>query len=234
MTFSKKELTTLVRGNLGDPAKLDLTEIEQHIDNAVAEYNRHRPALSAADLAGDGATFDFSLPSGFVVGFSVIDSIEYPQGKQIPEYLAETDYIFYTSTTDTKIRFLFTMKTGETSRVLYTSAQVLGDETSATTTIIAQDRVAIEYLATAFSCIQLAAEAARQYKSTTTDIPLLPGPVDDYRTLAEDYMTKWYNHMGIDEMGSVPAASLTGALPWDPSWGRIPLVRETTNPIPEA
>ena len=39
---------------------------------------------------------------------------------------------------------------------------------------------------------------------------------------------------GIDEMGSVPAASITGAIPWDPSWGRIPVIRETTNPLPEA
>lgn len=232
MSFSKRELMSTVAANLGDPAKLEETDVEAHIDRAVIYYSKVSPNVKVADLAGTGSTYDFAYPSGYQDGFSQILSIEYPLGEQIPVYLSQTEWIQYQDTAGIKIRFIETPAAGETARVTYTAVHTLGTDDDSTTTIIDADEPAIIYLATAFSALELASEGARQAKGSQLDMPFLPGPVSDYLLIYNKYMSRFFEHMDMPADGSKPPAWSQGNLKYLPSWDGGPVIREERSPVP--
>src|SRR5262245_32991071 len=87
--------------------KLGQTERDAAIVEAVKRYSRHRPLEKIHELVGDGVLVTHALPVAYEEGFSSIRSIEYPVGRQDPEYLDEADYGLYRdpATSTLKLRF---------------------------------------------------------------------------------------------------------------------------------
>lgn len=194
-----------------DSGKITATERDQFIQEAVTAYSQDRPLVKVADLAGDGG-YDYDLPSDFLIGFSVIRSVEYPAGQRVPVIIERGSYRLYHTASATTLRFLEnTPQSGETARVTYTALHVV-DATSST--IPGADEDAVVSLAASFYCRALAA-----YYAQTGD-PTLGADVVNYRTKAQEYtaladrLERLYRtHVGRREGETTSAMSRT--VDWD-------------------
>lgn len=186
--------------------RFDQPKKHSAIDQAVKRYAAARPRERAADYAGDGAAFDFDLPTDWVIEFSVIRNIEYPQGERQPVFLQREDWMFYHTTTVEKIRLMsITPPSGKTMRVLYTAPHVVDVSQS---TVSSQDEEAVADLAASIGMRDLAATYAN-----TTD-PLVQADSVDYRSkssewlkLADSLEKRYRQHLGLDKDAPVQAAS---------------------------
>ena len=63
---------------------------------AIAKRNsRVRPIEVVQDYVGDGTTFDFTLPTGWIPEFSTVRSLEYPAGQRSASLLNADKWTFY-------------------------------------------------------------------------------------------------------------------------------------------
>lgn len=183
-------------------AKCTTAQIDRAIVEAVKRYTRVRPIEAVQDYAGDGATFDFALPTGWVQDLSTIRSLEYPTGERPPSLLEDDDWQFYRSSTSVvKIRMtVVTPSAGQTLRVTWTKPHQVDVNGS---TIVAQDEEAVANLAAAIGLRQLAAHYAN-----TVD-PSLAGDSVNYRSKSSEYLKlaseldmQYRAHMGIKDKDS--------------------------------
>ena len=121
-----------------DADLLDATpDMDEAARQAVAQYSKDAPAPIIADLAGDGSTFEYALPTGFVDGLSRVLTLEYPAGQRPAALLDPAHLEVYRTATTTKLRFVeITPASGETARVTFAGRHTLKDLDDATETSI--------------------------------------------------------------------------------------------------
>lgn len=194
---------TLVGDRVRDSgAKITTAQLDRAIVEAVKRHNRLRPIEAIQDYAGDGTTFDFSVPTGWVDSFSLVRAIEYPAGRRPPVLLEAEDWQLYRSATTTvKIRLTSsTPAVGETVRVSWTKPHTVDQSQS---TIPAQDEEAVANLAAAVALRQLAA-----YYANTVDATIQADSVNyrskssEYSKLAAELEQRYRDHLGIREGAS--------------------------------
>jgi hypothetical protein len=183
-------------GKLVDP-----DDYVNNVDAALARYSKHRPAVVVEDITGDD-TQSYDLPTSWVVGFSSLQSIEFPLGEIPPEMLDNDDYELYQSPDGWQIRLINdTPDATEDFRITYTIPQV---EATVPTT----DLDAVALLAAALCLEELASALVH------TGDSLIQADVVNYRdktyqaaARAKRYRELYKEHLGLKEDDSVPAAS---------------------------
>ncbi|WP_447978084.1 hypothetical protein [Candidatus Nitrospira bockiana] len=187
-------------------ARFTVAQKDDAIFQAVKRYATIRPVLAVQDYAGDGATYDFALPSGWVAEFSTIRALEYPADQRKPSLLEDDEWQFYQTTAGTKLRLLDTTPaTGKTLRVTFTKLHVVDANGS---TIPAHDEEAVADLAAAIGLRALAA-----IYSGTVDATLAADTVDykskaaEYSKRADELEARWRDHLGLDRESDAKAAS---------------------------
>ena len=190
-------------------AKIATAQIDRAIVEAVKRYARVRPIEAVQDYAGDSATFDFALPTGWVQDFSTIRSLEYPAGQRPPSMLEDSDWQFYRlSTSVLKIRLtVVTPSTGQTLRVTWTKPHLVD---VAGSTIAAQDEEAVANLAAAIGLRELAAHYANTVDATiTADSVNYRSKSSEYLKLATELETQYREHLGLNAKDSEALAGGT-------------------------
>jgi hypothetical protein len=205
---------TLTQDKLRDTAgKVTQDQLDRAIAQAVARYSRLRPLAKIATLTGDGHAVVFALPSDYVPGFSRALSIEYPVGKQEPQYLDDTqDYQVDDtdrdpSTSALRVRLLtVTLPAGAHAYLAYTVPHTVS---SSVDTIPVLDRGAACAYAASLGCRELASYYAQTSDPTITaaavvyrDRPAV------YQAQAKDLEREFNEHLGVPSDG-IYAASVT-------------------------
>src|SRR5574341_148843 len=90
----RSEADSLLQDAAGDLVSDDR---DKAIAHAVARYSRLRPREIVADIAGNGGS-DYAPPSGWIEGFSNIESIEFPIGDVPATLLEDEDFGIYRTT----------------------------------------------------------------------------------------------------------------------------------------
>lgn len=158
--------------------QVDLTNtITGAITAAVRYYSCLRPRHLTVDLAGDGVSHTFDMPSTFT-DTSVIESVEYPANYQKPAILSYDRWTIY-QTDARRLRLLDTVPgIGETIRVVYTAEHIVDDTTD---TVPSTDFEAVCCLAASIVCGAVAA-----YYGHTVD-PTIEAAYINYRTQADEW-----------------------------------------------
>ena len=201
----------------GNPSTNDIGDsaVESHVKAAIRRFSKDSPQLKFTDYAGNGSTYDLSLPPGWVNRFSSIGAVEYPLGERPQVLLDMAEVSLYPSTsTPTFIRLAYTTPAaGQTARVYWTAPWPMPDNNAATDLISDQDYEAVAHLAAALCALQLAGDAADHTRST------LPGA--EFAGTNEE-QSKWLEifrnnrRFYVDHVGSSdgpPPAS--GQTDWD-------------------
>lgn len=175
------------------------------LQDAVARYSVLRSQLAAYDFTGDGSTYDFALPAGWITGFSKVISIEYPAGDQIPAYLDSNFYGFYLDPTQGLVlRFYVTPSAGGTARVLFTKPQVVKGTVD---TIPAEDFEAVCFLAAHSICLSLAGKYSGFYEpSFEADVIRYRTKAADYQSLARQFKALFQQHLSMKVDDIAPAS----------------------------
>lgn len=179
-------------------------------------YSQDRPLVKAADYAGDGSTYQLTLPAGtgtpavygWIDGFSSIVSVEYPTGDRPQTFLDPRDYAidFISATTKKLILTDTTPGTGKTLRMRYTTQRV------AEADVMATDADAFCKLAAAACCRALASYYAQTSDSTiSADAINYRSKSQEYTSLAKEYEKAYGEHMGSADTPVTPG----GQINWD-------------------
>lgn len=144
-----------------------LTDLEwdDALEQAVQEYSKRRPRRIAQDYVGDGSTYLFVVPTSWAEEWSVVLSVEAPQGEDEPVYLDESMYNLYRAPAGLQLRFVGALDSGTTARVLYTGLHNL---TATSTTIPSNHYRPVSTLAASWACEMLSSHYAGQKDSTLT------------------------------------------------------------------
>lgn len=224
-----QDVRDLVASKIQDTAqKLTPSQIDDAISEAVTIYSAISPRHAMMLLTGDGVTVTYDLPTDWEDGFSWIERIEYPIGRQRPEYLDgnddyTTDYRDPT-TGELKLRFLsMTLSVNTQAAVDYALRHKLTETVSGEAGIETSpesDRPAIASLAGSICCQNLAA-----YYTNVSDSTIGADAVNygvkgqEYATRAKELRAAFDQLMGLT--GGLPAASAVQDLDVDlqNSWG---------------
>lgn len=180
-------------------AKITPAQIDRAIVAAAKRYSRVRPVEAVQDYAGDGATFDFAVPTGWMPELSTVRSMEYPAGQRQASLLESDQWNFYRlSTSVVKIRLIaITPATGETLRVTWTKPHVID---VAGSTIVAHDEEAVANLAAAIGLRELAAHYANTVDPTlAADSVNYRSKSSEYLKLANELEQQYREHLGIKD-----------------------------------
>lgn len=209
----------------GEDAELGAEDLREAVEQAVREHSQFAPQVKVSDIACTD-DYDVTLPSDWVKDFSVIESVEYPQGDQDPAYIEPKEWILYQGTSgNPTLRFVSAeVESGETLRLTYVIPHSVTDSA---TTIPETDFWALANLAASYAARVMAA------KYTRTWSPSLDVDVINYRVRAQDWINLaqkceaiWQVHMGVPEKGGPPPASTQGDWDMTYSWGRSLLVHK--------
>jgi len=170
-------------------------EYSSFLDEAIQRFSRDCPLVKTADYAGDGKTYEFSVPADFVPGWSMILALEYPQGERVPRYLAIEDFILYFDAT-WKFRLLrHVPQTNEKLRCYYTVPHTITRQTS---TVDDTDFYALSCLAASLAARALANRYAKHFDSTLPgDIVNYAGKSEIYERLSDRLMNEYKNTIGL-------------------------------------
>lgn len=184
-----------------DSGKLKPGDIERNIYNAIALFSKHKPNTKVVDVTGDG-TQDYATPTGWVDGFSVIKSIEYPVGNVPADLLDEEEYTIYQTTSAKKVRLLTVAPPAtETFRVTFTIPRT-------ELTIPDNDVDALANLAASL-CLEELANAYTQTSDSTIGADSVNWRSKGYEfsQRAKRLYQLYKEHMGIREGDLTPPAS---------------------------
>jgi hypothetical protein len=190
--------------------------MEFAIRDAIETFSIDVPYQLTADVAGDGATFDLTLPAGYLDGFSRFTSIEYPAGQREPLYLDSRDWSIYRTASSAKLRlFALIPNSGETVRLTYTAQHTLKDlDSAAATTIPAYYTQAFVNLCTAKCLLRLANRFLEEQESTlNVDSVDRGSKSDSARRLQKVFMDLYSAAVGVSG-GEAPG---TTAVIWHTS-----------------
>lgn len=189
---------------------LSQTDIDSSVRDAVEQFSADTPRYVVADIAGDGAAFDFDLPSGFVYGDSSITQIEYPAGQRVPIVLTADEWDYYRTASTTKLRLTqITPNVGETARVTFTAMHTLdGLDTASVTTIPTWQTQAFVALCAAKAMYRLAARFLHEQESNLgLDSVERATKGDAARRLADAYMRQYQEQVGVSA-GEAPGGHI--------------------------
>ncbi|MFN2158764.1 MAG: hypothetical protein ACK2TW_02310 [Anaerolineales bacterium] len=91
MTYYRDDIRELVRRRLGDltaPYKWSNEQVNQWINDAIADYSIHFPLLKTQTISCSEDDRQYDLSTDFVE----VISVEYPTGEDPPVYLTRRDY----------------------------------------------------------------------------------------------------------------------------------------------
>lgn len=190
------------------------TDVDSIVVAALAQFSKDCPYIKVSDISGDGG-YDYSLPTTWQDGFSVIKKLEYPAGEREPVYMEPENWIIYNNGSSKKLRLLnHTPTASETIRLTYTIAFL-------ETTI---DNIPVSYQdafcnLAASICCEAIANYYTQSSDSTVDIDSV-----DYLSKSNDWgsrakrLRKLYE-IFLSSQEGLQAVSVTGD--WDnkPSWG---------------
>lgn len=184
-------------------APFTVQQKERAIVQALKEYAQVRPAVAAQDYAGDGVTFDLTLPTGWQEGLSTIRQIEYPTGRRLPSLLENDDWGFYLTPIGKRIRLLsVTPNTGETLRITYTKPHLIDAVSSSVSGL---DEEAVADLAASIGLTDLAAAFANTQSPTlTADSVNYADKSRTYLDIAEKLKARYRKHLGLDQQSDTP------------------------------
>lgn len=214
-------------GSTTDQQLMNDTEITSiGIRGAEPIYSRVRPATKVADLTANGTNY-LALPSGWVEGLSVIESIESPPDAVPPEVKDPRTYFVGRSTTAQRIVWLESAPAnGATVRVAYTAPRVLA-ALAANTTVLDPDFTAFTDLAASLCADSIAAKYARTSEPAfNADAVNFRSRAAEWRDVAKSLWTAWERGIGLysggdgqDGGSNLPPASAYAN--WDArsSWG---------------
>jgi hypothetical protein len=194
---TKQTYVTGVRYRLSYPQELDEPTIQDAVNRAVILYSKIRPKQAVTDFSGDGSSYDFTLPSDWVEGYSRILQVEFPTGNQQATILKSHKYTVYQSATDTYVFRLIedTPSSTQTVRVTYTIPYTVNDSSS---DVRAQDEEALIDLAAAFCARVLSAKAAQTTQSSLDADPInYLAKVDHWSNVAKRLEGLFKQHFGI-------------------------------------
>lgn len=178
---------------------------ERAIQQALKEYSQVRPVMAAQDYAGDGATFDFALPTGWQEGISFVSKVEYPAGQRQPAYLEADAWQFYVAPAGKKIRLMsITPAAGHSLRIVFSKLHVI-DATQSTVSQL--DEEAVADLAASIGLTDLAAVYANTQSATiTADSVNYADKSRTYLEIAEKLKARYRKHLGLDQQSDAPPA----------------------------
>ena len=190
---------------------------DRHLRRAVAIYGSDRSRKKLHEVTGDGAAFDFSLPSDWVDGYStIIGHIEFPVDDTVPNSALIDDntwrlYKKLVSGTETNVlRFSFVPQSGQKARFSYTLPHVLDDDES---TILQSDLDAVCYMAASLCFWALAAKFAQTTDSSIdADVIDRQRIADKYSELAKEKMAIYRSLMGMGAEGRERASGAVGVV----------------------
>ena len=174
-------------------------EITLHLTNALIQVNQDRPFEIVFDITGDG-TQNYGLPSDFEKGFSIMESVEYPEGQVRPVMRREGDDWFEyedpSLSPELRLRFLtLTPSATETIRIRYTTSYIL---TTSTTNL---DQIA--YLALIYKTMVFILNALGSRFTQSTDATILADSVNygangqNFLFLGAEYQKQYRQIVGI-------------------------------------
>lgn len=219
MPLTISAIQALVAANIQDDStKLSSGEVVAAIEEAIAgRYSKDRPRHVVADLAGNGATYEWALTgiSGWSEGFSQIRSIEYPSGEATPAYLDSSDWSIYNAPSGRTLRFPSPLTSGKTARVSFTAPHAAD-----ASTLPAAELYTIGVLAAALAARRLAAAYAQTGDSTiVADTVNYRSKSAEYLALARHLEQDYENYLGTDPNRSAPSASNTATWMGDTAGG---------------
>lgn len=197
----------IVNDELGDDANNLLASALKlrKVDEAVRHYSHYFPDQETVDVTGAG-TYDYDLPTDWVIGFSSIVSVEFPKGDQTPTILKLGRVrIYYNSAVDVskwRIRFLDTTPTAnDTIRITFTKPHKV---TTTTSTIPDTHWEAVAALATGLCLYTMAGRSLSQRDSQVSgDLFRFRSVARDYQDLAETIVREKYaKKLGISMDGA--------------------------------
>lgn len=194
-----------------DAQHISTTERDAFIAEAVIVYSHDRPREIVSAIVGAG-TYEYSLPDGWIEGFSVALGVEYPAGNQIPNFVDESQWLIYQGTAGKKLRFLgYEPTTAETINLKYT---VLHTVDTSTSTVPDSDQDAVVNLAGALACYALARKYAQSLEPAIgADSVQHLSKSGEYAKRGKELEALYRKHIAPGEDKAPPAASVTGD--WD-------------------
>lgn len=189
-------------------------EMESAIREAMERYSVDVPREVVTDIAGDGSTYDLTLPATYLDTTSRIVSVEYPAGERTPAYVDANEWTIYRTSSTVRLRLLsITPSTGQTARVTYTAAHTLTDlDSAAATTIPTLHTHAIVNLCAAGCLYRMAHRFLHEQETTlNADVTDRQGKADQARRVAGALSRRYEEQVGTTG-GERPA---TGVRDWD-------------------
>lgn len=185
-------------GKLSNPEDFD-----RNIGAALNRYSAHRPYVLVADVTGNNG-HDYSLPTGWSEGFSIVKAVEYPVGNVPADYIDSDEIEIYQSPAGKKLRLKADAPSvSETFRVSYTALRTYE-------TVAASDIDAFVWLSAALCLEELATAFAQSGDS------LIAADSVDYRdktqrfaSRAKRLMQLYKEQMGLKDDDITPPASAT-------------------------
>lgn len=182
-------------------------DLDSVIRESLETLSHDLPREIVADIAGDGTTYDLTLPATYVDGFSRIVSVEYPAGERPAVYLDPNEYRIYRTASSTKLRLdETTPASGESARVTLTGLHTLDDLDSATaTTVPTYHTQAFVTLCAATALYRLAAKFLHEQESSfNADAVDRRSKADEARRLGDKLLARYRDQIGAAR-GEAPA-----------------------------
>jgi len=190
----------------------DLTaaQVTANLQQAIREYSRNVPLVVTVNINGDG-NYEYTIPTGWVPGFSAIQQIEYPAGiAQTPSdnIIAPEKYGVYNNATVDRLRFFDTAPgSGNIARVTFTTVHSV---VTAASTIFSNDFDSVCSLAAAFCCFDLARRYGQDNDSfISADSVDRRSKSDKFLSLGKSLVNEFSIHFGLNKDVEIVAASGT-------------------------
>lgn len=213
-----------VRRNLKDRSQsnpnLQDDELRDAVSEALWEYTRVSPWVTANALSGDGTLTEFNLPGRWIPGLSVMLDLEHPTGEQMRRLVEGNDWEIVEGHLGVQPTRYLRFVTGvpelgtDNIRLRYTTRHVHTDELD---TVPAHDFDAFCWLASSFAALKMAAKAAASSDSTiAADSVNRRDAEQRWHSVATELRKLYEVHMGIGgsdgKSGQQPAGITTE---WD-------------------
>lgn len=175
------------------------------IKSGIERYSRDMPETIVTDVTGDGGRYYVltTVMTSWVDGFSHIKSIEYPAvtiaNDETPNYLEPEDWIDDYEAAGDKYLFLpnHSPAATESMRIKFTVPYLWVTDSASTPD---DDFYAICHLIAGLCCNVISAKYARTSDSTITgDAVDHGGRFERFRTMANDFFRRYYEHIGIKQ-----------------------------------
>lgn len=185
----------------------DLTSamVSANLQQALKEYSRTSPKILIKDITADGS-YEYSLPTEWVDGFSALQQIEYPAGVMQDPHDAIVPPEKYGVYNATKIRFYsISPAAGKIIRTTFSIPHSVATEAS---TVYANDVDSVCSLAAAYCCFDLARKYAQDNESfISADSVDRKTKSEKYLALGKSLVTEFAIHFGLNKDAEVMAGS---------------------------